>query len=446
MNGLVPVLKAAVLLGGMVTVMVRIDRDLTLVALAVVPLLIVAMRRLGRWIGRRSAEVRSRESRLLGAAERAMRAMGLVQTYGLEASEQRRFVAASRASLRATLALHTTETAYGAVVSLLIAIGTAAVLWAGARGVLAGTLSLGDVLVFTSYLAALYAPIDSLTQTWGLVQGAAAGLRRVLEVTDSAPDVPDGSASLPPSANAPALRLEGVRVRWPEGAEVLRGVDLQVPPGTVMALVGASGAGKSTLLHLVPRLIDPTAGRVLLDGVDVRSLRLAELRRAVAVVAQPPVLLPDTLAANIALGQPGARAAAITEAAHAAQLEELLGRLPHGLATRVGPGGVPLSAGEQLRVTIARALLRDSRMLLLDEPTAALDPTTEAAMMAAIRRHAAGRTVLLVTHRASTLRYADVVAVLDAGRIVRQATPDEVLADAERLGVLTETRPGAAAR
>jgi len=416
-NGIVPVVRAGVLLAGMLVVMLRLDARLTLVAVAVVPALLVVMRGLGQRIGRQSAAVRALESRLLGAAERTMGAIAVVQAYGAEDPERARFAAASRATLDQTLRLHLTETIYGATIGLVIAAGTAAVLWVGAESVLEGTLSLGDVLVFTSYLAALYAPIDGLTQTWGLVQASAAGVRRVLELLRTPLDLPDGVAPGPRAARAPEIAFAGVGLRGDEGHAVLADVDLRVPSGTLLAIVGPTGAGKTTLASLVPRLRDATSGRVTLDGVDVRTMRLAELRARVAVVTQTPVLLPDTLRANLLLGRPDASDAMLLEALARAELADRLRTLPHGLDTVVGRGGLALSVGEQLRVTIARALVRDAPILLLDEPTAALDAETEARIMATLRTLTAGRTTLLVTHRLAIVPHADLVLVMERGRV-----------------------------
>lgn len=445
-NGVVPVVRAVVLLAGMLVVMLRLDPRLTLVAVGVVPVLLVVMRGLGRRIGRQSATVRGLESQLLGAAERTMGAINVVQAYGAEGTERGRFVGASRDALAATLRLHLTETLYGASIGVVIAAGTASVLWVGAHGVLAGTLSLGDVLVFTSYLAALYVPIDGLTQHWGLVQSSAAGVRRVLDLLETPADIPDGTRPGPPADRAPTIRFVGVQLQGDHGHPVLDDVDLEVPAGKVLAIVGPTGAGKTTLATLVPRLRDPTGGHVEVAGVDVRTFRLAELRARIAVVTQTPVLLPDTLRANLLLGRPGAPDAELMDALARAELGERVATLPQGLDTLVGRGGLALSVGEQLRVTIARAMLRDAPILVLDEPTAALDPETEARLMTTARRLVAGRTTLVITHRLAIVPYADVVVVMERGRIVEQGGWRELLDRGGRLAELLAARDEALGR
>jgi ATP-binding cassette subfamily B protein len=428
MNGFFPVLTSAVLLCGMVVVMLRLDVTLTLIALGVVPLLFVTIAALSRRITALATDARLKESALWGVAQRAIGAIRVVQAFTTEDLEHRRFLASSGESLAATLRLYTFQTVYGAVVNVLIAVGTAAVLWTGAAHVLAGRLSVGEVLVFASYLASLYAPINSLTQTWGLVQGARVGAERVFELLETAPDLPDGTRDLARGEVRGAVAFEDVSFGYEPAHLVLENITFAVRAGETVAIVGATGAGKTTLASLVPRFYDPTAGRVLLDGVDVRTFRLRALRQQVAMVLQPPLVFPATVRENIAYGRPEATLAEVRAAAALAQLDDFLARLPAGLETPVGEGGATLSAGEQLRITIARALLRDAPLLILDEPTSALDATTEARVMAALERLTAGRTTFVIAHRLSTVRRADRVVVLDAGRLVEQGTFAELLA------------------
>jgi len=442
MNGFFPILTSVVLLGGMVVVMLRMDPTLTLVSLAIVPLLFLAIARLSARIMALSTDARVKESALWAVASRTIGAIRVVQAFTTEEEEHRRFVGTSTASLGANLRLYTFQSGYSAFVNALIAVGTAAVLWVGASHVLDGTLSVGDVLVFTSYLASLYAPINSLTQTWGLVQGARVGAERVFEILETAPDLPDGTRPLARGDVHGAVTFEDVRFGYDAARSVLKGVSFHARPGALVALVGATGAGKTTLVSLIPRFYDPTAGRVLLDGVDVRELRLKALRQQVAMVLQPALVFPTTLRENIAYGSPDATPEAIARAATLAQLDDFLARLPEGLETAVGEGGATLSSGEQLRVTIARAILRDAPLLILDEPTAALDAATEARVMEGLERLMAGRTTFVIAHRLSTVRRADVVLVLDDGRIVEQGGFAELVARGGHFARLHRTQFG----
>jgi ATP-binding cassette, subfamily B, bacterial len=428
MNGFFPLVTSGVLLAGMLVVMLRLDWVLTLWALAVIPGLLGAILGMSRRITALATDARVKESALWALAQRTIGAIRVVQAFTTEDEEQRRFTGTSRASLDASLRLYTFQTVYGAGVNVLIAAGTAGVLWVGATHVMRGTLTIGDVLVFTSYLASLYAPINTLTQTYGLVQGARVGAERVFEILETAPDLTDGSRDLRREGVRGEVAFEGVEFAYEPGRPVLRGIDFHAAAGQVVAIVGATGAGKTTLVGLVPRFYDPTAGRVLLDGVDVREYRLRALRRQVAMVLQPALVFPTSVRENIAYGRPDAPPGAIAEAAHLAQLDGFLARLPAGLDTPVGEGGATLSAGEQLRITIARAILRDAPILILDEPTAALDAATEALVMEGLARLMAGRTTFVIAHRLSTVRRADVILVIDDGRIVERGRFAELVA------------------
>ena len=442
MNGFFPVITSVVLLVGMLGVMLRLDWVLTLIALAVVPLLFGAIVLLSRRITVLATDARTKESAVWAIAQRTIGAIRVIQAFTTEEEEHRRFVATSGASLAANLRLYTSQTVYTAFVNVVVAAGTAAVLWFGVTHVLAGKLTVGEVLVFTSYLASLYAPINSLMQTYGLVQGARVGAERVFEILETAPDLRDGTRPLAREEVRGAVTFEAVRFGYDPAQRVLEGVDFHVRAGEVVAIVGATGAGKTTLVSLVPRFYDPTAGRVLFDGIDVRDFQLKALRQQVAMVLQPPLVFPTTVRDNIAYGRPDATASAIEGAAHVAQLDDFLERLPEGLDTVVGEAGATLSAGEQLRITIARAVLRDAPILILDEPTSALDATTEARVMQGLEALMAGRTTFVIAHRLSTVRRADVILVLDAGRIVEQGTFTELVARGGHFARLHRTQFG----
>jgi ATP-binding cassette subfamily B protein len=442
MNGFFPILTSVVLLVGMMVVMFRLDWQLTLLALAVVPALLVAIVRMSQRITALSTDARVKESALYGVAQRTMGAMRVIQAFTTEDEEHRRFVGSSSASLAANLRLYTFQTGYSAFVNVLIAVGTAAVLWLGATHVLDGTLEVGELLVFTAYLASLYAPINTLTQTWGLIQGARVGAERVFEILDTQPDLADGPRPLARGQVRGDVGFEDVHFGYDASRDVLRGVTFHAPAGSLVAIVGATGAGKTTLVSLVPRFYDPQRGRVTVDGVDVREYQLRPLRQQVAMVLQPAIVFPTTVRENIAYGSPGATPEQIAAAARTAQLDDFLARLPEGLETPVGEGGATLSAGEQLRVTIARAVLRDAPILILDEPTSALDVGTEARVMAALERLMEGRTTFVIAHRLSTVRRADTILVLQDGRIVEQGPYRELVARGGVFAQLHQTQFG----
>src|SRR5438552_11685251 len=311
MNGFFPVITSVVLLVGMLGVMLRLDWVLTLIALAVVPLLFGAIVMLSRRITVLATDARIKESAVWAIAQRTIGAIRVIQAFTTEEEEHRRFVATSGASLAANLRLYTSQTVYTAFVNVVVAAGTAAVLWFGVTHVLAGKLTVGEVLVFTSYLASLYAPINSLMQTYGLVQGARVGAERVFEILETAPDLRDGARPLAREEVRGAVTFEAVRFGYDPAQRVLEGVDFHVRAGEVVAIVGATGAGKTTLVSLVPRFYDPTAGRVLFDGIDVRDFQLKALRQQVAMVLQPTLVFPTTVRDNIADGRPAATPTAI---------------------------------------------------------------------------------------------------------------------------------------
>ena len=442
MNGVFPVLTSLVLLVGMTVVMLRLDWLLTLVALGIVPVLIGSMKWLARRITALATDMRVKESALWARAQRGLGAIRVIQAFTTEEDEHRQFVASSTASLDANLRFYTFQTLYTAFINIVMAVGTAVVLWIGATHVLARQLTVGEMLVFLSYLASLYGPLNTLMETWGMIQGGRVSAERVFEILETAPDLVDGHRTLARSEVRGAITFEGVVFGYDSTRPVLKGIDFQAPPGSLVAIVGATGAGKTTLISLIPRFYDPTGGRVLLDGTDVREFQLRALRQQVGMVLQPPLIFPTSVRANIAYGRPDATSEQIQWAAALAQLDDFLARLPQGLDTIVGESGTTLSAGEQLRITIARAFLRDAPILLLDEPTSALDAATEARVMHGLETLMTGRTTFVIAHRLSTVRRADTILVLEDGQIAEQGPFAELVARGGIFAMLYETQFG----
>ncbi len=427
MNGVLPILSAMILLVGMICVLLPIDPVLTLLALTVVPILFALISSFNKKIVSMSTEARERESRVYSLVQWTMSAIKIVQAFTKEDEEHRRFMGASSESLKASLRLYSWQTLYSGVVNLTVAAGTALVIYVGARAVMTGTLSLGQLLVFISYLAQLYTPINQITQSWGMIAGARVGARRVFEVLDTEPDLPSGTRHFPAEGARGEITWRGVGFRYLPGTPVLDDIDFAVAPGMKIAVVGPTGAGKSTLLGLLPRFFDPTAGTVEIDGIDVRDYELKSLRSQIGMVLQPPLIFPLSVRDNIAYGRPGADDGAIADAARRAHIFDRITELSEGFETAVGEAGVALSEGEKQRITIARALLRDAPILILDEPTSALDVETEALVMAAIETLMGGRTTFIIAHRLSTIRTCDQIVVLRDGGIAEQGTLSELL-------------------
>jgi ATP-binding cassette, subfamily B, bacterial len=312
---------------------------------------------------------------------------------------------------------------------LVTASGTAAILLVGAHEVSASRLTTGGLLVFLGYLAALFAPLDALVHAASAATQAAGGVHRIIELLQEPEDVVDAPGATPLVLNGPpSIHFQDVTFAYRDSDPALVAIDLLIPAGATVALVGASGAGKSTLAALILRVADPSHGRVLIDGADARALTLRSLREQVAILLQDTYLFPVPVRENIAYGRPDATTEQIEAAARAAGAHEFVARLPDGYDTMVGPRGATLSGGERQRIGIARALLKDAPILILDEPTSALDAETEANLLSALELLRRGRTTLIISHRLSTIWNADRILVLERGSVVEEGTHAELLA------------------
>ena len=440
MNGLFPIVSALILLVGMFFIMVRLDWQLTLMALSVCPVLFLSISLMGSRISSAATHARERESAVYSLVQRAMSSIRVIQAFTKEEEEHRSFMAASHQSLAASLRLYTLQTLYSGVINIVIAVGTAVVVWVGARHVLSGVLTIGEIVVFTSYLASLYGPINSISQTWGLIQGARVGVRRVFEILEKEKGLEDGTRTFAAAGAQGEVSFEDVSFHYLPEQPVLNQVRLHVRKGQTIAIVGPTGAGKSTLLSLLPRFYDPQAGRVKIDGLDVREFTLKGLRRQISMVLQPPLVFPITFAENIAYGRPEAGRDEIVEAARLARIHDHIERLPQGYGTLVGEMGATLSEGERQRLTIARAILRNAPILILDEPTSSVDAETEALIMEGLKSLTAGRTTFIIAHRLSTVRQADRIVVLREGRVVEEGTFTELMGKEGPFALLYRTQ------
>jgi ATP-binding cassette subfamily B protein/subfamily B ATP-binding cassette protein MsbA len=411
----------------MFSVMVKIDMELTLLSLAVCPALLISISVMSRRISEAAMLARQEESEVYTVVQRAMSAIRIIQAFTKEEEEHRKFMSASNRSLGASLKLYTLQTFYSGVVNVVMAVGTALVVWVGAWHVMSGRITVGEIIIFTSYLASLYGPINTICQTWGLIQGSKVGVERVFEILDIERDLKDGDKEFPKSGARGEVVCENISFHYVPGQPVLQGINLHVKPGERIAFVGPTGVGKSTLVSLIPRFYDPCSGNVLIDGINVRDYQLKSVRNQVAMVLQPPLVFPVSVRENIAYGKPGAEFEDIVAAAKLARIHDSIEKLPDKYETIVGEQGATLSEGERQRITIARAILRDSPILILDEPTSSVDAETEAFIMEGLERLTTGRTTFIIAHRLSTVRKADRILVLRKGEIVEQGPFDELV-------------------
>jgi ABC-type multidrug transport system fused ATPase/permease subunit len=408
--------------------MLHMDAVLACLSLAILPLLWLTIYFFSARVRAQTTALQQEESDVLARASEGLTSIRIVHAFGQEEFEVREFEREARASYAANLNLTVTNAISTLTVSAVMALGLALVLYVATLHILAGRLTIGQLTLFLAYVNMLYQPLEQLSYTAWAMEGAAAGMQRVFEILDAEDSVPERAGAKPMPRAQGNIAFEDVSFAYDVEHPILRGISLTVQPGQTVALVGGTGAGKTTLVSLVPRFYDPGAGRVLIDGLDVRAATKKSLRANISVVLQDTLLLSGTVLENIAYGRPEATRAEIEAAAEAAQAHVFIGQLPRGYDTQVGERGVRLSGGQKQRIGLARAFLKNAPILLLDEPTSALDLTTEAEIMETLHTLMKRYTTLIVTHRLATIHRADCIHVLENGRVVESGTGPELLA------------------
>ncbi|MQA29254.1 MAG: ATP-binding cassette domain-containing protein [Luteitalea sp.] len=427
MSGILPLATSIITLLVMFAILLRLDFTVALLALSVMPFLYMLLRYYMSTLSQREERVKELESNLIQRLYETFSSIRLVKSFAREPHEATRYAEAGDTTMRARIAVTWQQSVFGVLVGLTTVFGTASVLIVGGMHVMNGQMTVGDLTVVLSYLGAVYGPLSAIAHTTGQVQGAVAGARRVRAMLAIQPETLDPPDAIPATGIRGHVRFEDVGFTYPDGTAVLHDITFEVAPGQMIALVGLTGAGKTTLVSLIPRFYTPTSGRVLIDELDVRDYQIRPLREKIAIVLQDPVLFSGSIADNLRYGRLDATDAEIEEAARAAHAHEFIAHLPKKYDTLIAEAGGGLSGGERQRLSVARALLKNAPILILDEPTSSLDAISEEIVFSALRRLRSGRTTIVIAHRLSTVRDADAILVLDGGRIAAQGRHEDLL-------------------
>jgi subfamily B ATP-binding cassette protein MsbA len=413
---------------GMVCVMSYLNWRFTIIALTIVPLLFLVVYSFTRRIKHASREVRKKEGEVVSVLQEVLSSIRVVQAFTREDYEQRRFERESLESVEMALRARSLKAKLPPLVEIIVALGTCLVIWYGARLVFNGQLSAGALLVFFLYLGKMYKPMRELSKMTDTISKAVVGFERIREVLETDRLV----RNLPGARVAPRfqgkIEFENVSFGYESERQILKDLSLKIEPGQTAALVGPTGAGKTTIISLIPRFYDPTSGSVKIDGLDVRGLKIKSLRQQISFVLQESLLFRAPIWQNIAYGRPEATRDEIIRAARQANADEFIEKMPEGYDTMVGERGVTLSGGQRQRIAIARAIIRNSPILILDEPSSGLDAASEELVFDAINRLMEGKTSIVIAHRLATIRRADVIFVINDGKVVESGTHRELIA------------------
>ena len=426
-SGLLGAFVNCLTLFGMVGVMLYLNWQFTLIALSIAPVLFAVVYSYTRRIKKASREVRKKEGEMVSVMQEVLSSIRVVKAFAREEYEERRLEEESLESVEIAMRARSLKAKLSPLVGLIVAVGTAMVLWFGARMALYGSLSAGSLVVFIMYLGKMYKPMQELSKMTDTYSKASIGYERIQEVLDTDGEIKD----LPGARRAPRFKgkieFDHVNFGYEADRLVLRDVDFKIEPGQVAALVGPTGAGKSTIISLIPRFYDPTSGAVKIDGQDIRRYQQKSLRQQMSFVLQETLLFHGTIWSNIAYGKPEATRREILRAAEMANAQEFIDKLPEGYNTMVGERGVTLSGGQRQRIAIARAIIRNTPILILDEPSSGLDAASEKLVFEALDRLMEGRTSIVVAHQLSTIRRANIIFVVKDGRIVESGNQEELL-------------------
>ena len=428
-SGLLGTLINLITLLGMIGVMLFLNWRFTLIALSVAPVLFTIVYTYTRRIKVASRAVRKKEGEIVSVIEEVLGSIRVVKAFAREDYELKRLEEESLEGVEIALHARGLKAKLAPIVQIIVAVGTFLVLWFGARMVLSGALSAGALVVFFLYLGKMYKPMQELSKMTDTYSKALVGYERIQEILETEREVKDLPKAKPAPRFKGKIEFDHVSFSYSPETPVLQDVSLTIEPGRVAAFVGPTGAGKTTIISLIPRFYDPSSGTVKIDGTDVRQFRQRSLRQQISFVLQETVLFHAPIWQNIAYGKPEATRAEILRAAELANATEFIDRMPEGYNTIVGERGMTLSGGQRQRIAIARAVIRNTPILILDEPTTGLDSASEKLVVEALDRLMEGKTVITIAHRLSTIRSADVIFVIKDGRLVEQGTRDQLLRD-----------------
>jgi ABC-type multidrug transport system fused ATPase/permease subunit len=426
-TALLSILVDSLTIIGMVAVMLYLNFDFALVAVGVTPFLLLFVARFKKAVKKATHEVRKRQSDIVGVLQQGLESVRSVKAFGRQDTEQERLDVASMASVKAALKARRVKSLLSPIVSVTVSLCVAFVLWRGAGLILRDAMTVGALTVFLSYLNKFFKPVQDLAKMTNVIAQAAVGMERIQAILDADTIIPQKPDARDPGKLKGGIVFEHVAFAYDPAAPVLRDVNLKIQPGQRIGVCGPTGSGKSTVLSLIPRFYDPTSGRVLIDGTDATDYKLDPLRAQIGFVLQDTVLFAGTIRDNIAYGRLEATPEEIVAAAKMANAHDFISQMPHGYDSLVGERGLTLSGGQRQRIGIARAVLRNSPILILDEPTAALDTESEKIVMEALERLMKGRTVITIAHRLSTIRDAHKIVVLKGGLVAEEGTHDELI-------------------
>jgi subfamily B ATP-binding cassette protein MsbA len=432
----------------MLFIMFRLNWDFTLIAVAVTPFMLLLVSRFKKAVKKATHEVRKEQSRIVAVVDQGLQSMRVVKAFGRQDLAELELAKVSQATVDASLKARRVKALLSPIVAITVSLCTAVVLWRGSALIIAGVMTAGALTVFLSYLNKFFKPVQDLATMTNAIAQAAVGVERIRGILEADTIIPERPDAREPQTLRGEIEFEHVAFAYDADTPVLTDVSFKVKAGQMVGVVGPTGCGKSTVVSLIPRFYDPTAGAVRIDGADIREYKFHGLRDQIGYVLQEPQLFEGSVRDNIAFGKKGVTEEQILEAAKLANADEFIAKMPHGYDTMIGERGETLSGGQRQRIGIARAIIRDNPILILDEPTAALDTESESLVMEALERLMTGRTVITIAHRLSTIRDADKIVVLKGGVVAEEGSHDELLARggvyAELYGIQFSANPAAA--